>query len=416
MPRDTRLALALGVGISVLVTVAVLTGWPPDSSVAASAGGQVERALAWARIFSIAQIVAFALFFGALLVVRRDPPRTAVVIGVAVVIQLLPLAGPMILGTDGWSYWNVGRITTVLDGNPYLDVPAAFPADVSTAYVYPFWQERVTPYGPGWVAASSAVAFAAGDSADLGAWLFRAVAAISMVLLTVMVSRGSPRPALAAVFVGWNPVFAMQYAGAGHNDAFMAALVVAGLLAATVNRHRIGGLAWALAIAVKWLPLVLIPLQLVHELARKGRSITAWTLVSLAVIGIVATIVFGFSWVEAVRPIIGNATEGVTSVAIWPRLERWAPGAFVRIAPLVLFGLAYTFLLWQAWRGRTRRGLAAGLFLAASPALWSWYLILPASLSAYEDDGLGMSLATVMIAYAGLLHITDVGWVFELFL
>ena len=322
----------------------------------------------------------------------------------------------MILGTDGWSYWNLGRIATVLDGNPYLDVPGAFPADVSTAYVAPVWQERVTPYGPAWVAASSVVAFAAGDSAYLGAWLFRAMAAISMVVLTVMVSRGSPRPALAAVLVGWNPVFALQYAGAGHNDAFMAALVVGGLLAATVNRHRIGGLAWALAIAVKWLPLVLIPMQLVDELSRKGRSIVAWTLVSLLVIAIAATVVFGFSWVEAVGPITSNATEGVTSLAIWPRLERWTPGAFVRIAPLVLFGLAYTFLLWQAWRGTTRRGLAAGLFLAASPALWSWYLIWPASLSAYEDDGLGMSVATVLIVYAGVLHMTDVGWVFELFL
>ena len=73
--------------------------------------------------------VAFAIYLGALLLVRRRPAALRAVLVVAVVIQLLPLSGPLLLSTDAWAYWEYGRIAAVHDGNPYVDTPSEFPDD-----------------------------------------------------------------------------------------------------------------------------------------------------------------------------------------------------------------------------------------------------------------------------------------------
>ena len=39
----------------------------------------------------------------------------------------LPLAAPLLLSTDAWTYWDYGRIAAVHGGNPYRDPPAEFP-------------------------------------------------------------------------------------------------------------------------------------------------------------------------------------------------------------------------------------------------------------------------------------------------
>jgi hypothetical protein len=103
-----------------------------------------------------------------------------------------------------------------------------------------------------------------------GLYAFRTVAALSAVALAVLAWRLSPRrKALAAAFVGWNPLVALHSAGGGHNDALMMVLVVTALGLA-VHRPRAGGAAWAVAIALKWIPLALLPLHLLAGAAPAG--------------------------------------------------------------------------------------------------------------------------------------------------
>ena len=42
-------------------------------------------------------------------------------------VQLLPLAGPVLLSTDVYTYWDYARISTEHGGNPYTDVPSDHP-------------------------------------------------------------------------------------------------------------------------------------------------------------------------------------------------------------------------------------------------------------------------------------------------
>ena len=85
-----------------------------------------------------------------------------------------------------------------------------------------------------------------GSSADATAWTYKALAAAAMLAAALLAARLSRRPALALVLVGWNPAMALDFAGGGHNDAWMAALVVAALALARVGppaacRGRLGG-------------------------------------------------------------------------------------------------------------------------------------------------------------------------------
>ena len=68
-----------------------------------------------------------------------------------------------------------------------------------------------------------------------------------MLAAALLAARLSRRPALALVLVGWNPAMALDFAGGGHNDAWMAALVVAALALAASGRRQLAGAAWATA-------------------------------------------------------------------------------------------------------------------------------------------------------------------------
>ncbi len=228
--------------------------------------------LGWIRIFAVTQAAAFGLYGVTLLLIRRAAPRMAAVVVLAAVIQLLPLLAPLMLSSDVWGYWNAGRIAVVDGGNPYVDTPATYPDDPSLPFTRGVWRDQTTAYGPAFTVGSEAVAAVVGEDAATAAWLYKAAAGLLMVALTMLVSLVAPRPAFAAAFVGWNPVFAMQFAGSGHNDVLMITLVVAGILLGLRGRATGAGTAWSIGVFVRWLPIIL----LCHSSCWKtGRDIAA---------------------------------------------------------------------------------------------------------------------------------------------
>jgi hypothetical protein len=48
-----------------------------------------------------------------------------VVCCVVAAIQLIPLAGPLLLSRDVYAYWTYGRLITDHDANPYAVPPSA---------------------------------------------------------------------------------------------------------------------------------------------------------------------------------------------------------------------------------------------------------------------------------------------------
>lgn len=396
-------SLLPGIGIAFAVGLCTLLAWPAGSMVAAQPAAGSTGDVHWIRLFAFAQLVAFVLFAMAVLVMRRWPARTLHVVVIAAIIQLTPLAAPLMLSTDAYSYWNAGRLAALDTANPYRDVPADYPDDPSFPYTPEEWRQRTTVYGPAFTAVSEGVARVVGDQAQGAAWLFRAMAGVSMVGLTILASRMTKRAAFAGAFVGWNPIFAIQFAGAGHNDVLMVTLIILGLWFLHRKQIRMAAALWAISLFVKSLVAVLIPLQLLEDRARGRQPLLGSLGLWILAIAVLSTLSFGWFWPGSFLPVFESAAaDDLNSLSLWPRIASRLPALIVKLGPLIGFAIAYVVLLRQAWQGRARHGLAMGLLLVASPFLWTWYVITPAALAAVEDDRPALAIAFGLCAYTGL--------------
>jgi hypothetical protein len=66
-------------------------------------------------------------------------------------------------------------------------------------------------------------------------------------------------PRERVLIYAWSPLAVWEFAGNGHLDAAMIALVLLALLAARLHRQALAGLALGAAVLVKFFPLVLVP-------------------------------------------------------------------------------------------------------------------------------------------------------------
>lgn len=381
------------------MAAATAAAWPDDSPLVPRNGGRPAGDAGWAWLFLGCLIgAALAYAVGLALVGRLGAPRAGVAV-LAAAIQLAPLGAPLLLSTDAWTYWDYGRIAVVQGGNPYRDAPEDFPDDPAFTFVGADWRDSTSVYGPAFTLASEPLAQAAGSSADAAAWIYKVLGAAAILAAAGLAARLSPRPAFAAAFVGWNPVLAVHFAGGGHNDAWMIALVLGALALAASGRRQLAGAAWALAILVKWVPLVLLPLRALEARAQGRRVGHAGLAGALVAIAALAWWRYGSGWLGAFGPLARNANQE-TSFALPHRLTQLGVPREAALAALgVAFAVAYVWLAREALRGRARLGLAAGLALLATPYLAPWYTAWAVPLAAAEDDRGAQLLALALTAY-----------------
>lgn len=357
-------------------------------------GGRPE---AWA--FLALAAAAFVAYAAGLAAAARAGHALNAVLGLGAAIQLAPLAGPLLLSTDAWSYWTYARIRLVHGGNPYVDPPAAFGGDPALDWIGRDWLDVTSVYGPLFTLASEVVAAATGASPGATAWAYKVLAAAAVVAAMLLVARVAPRPALAAAFVGWNPLLALHHAGGGHNDAWVGCLVVAALALGAAGRRQGAGVAWAAAILLKWVPLVLLPLRALEARAAGRRVGHLGFAAAALVIVAAATWRYGVDWVRAAVPLAENA-DRTTRFALPHRAEQLGVPVNVAIAVFAAaFVVAYAWLCVQAARGRARIALAAALLLLASPYVAPWYLAWLVPLAALEEDRLARALTLGLTAY-----------------
>jgi hypothetical protein len=362
-------------------------------------GGLLEGDSTWAWLYLAGEIVAFAAYVAGLLLLRRNGTRLVAVAALAAAIQLAPLAAPLLISSDAWTYWDYARIAVVHDANPYTDTPSQFPNDPAYPYIGGAWHDATSVYGPLFTLGSEPVAVAAGSSADAAAWIFKSLAALAILGTVALAASLARRKAYAAALVGWNPLLALHFAGGGHNDAWMALLVMGALALAASGRRQLAGASWAAAILVKWVAAVFLPLRALEARAQ-GRRVGHYGFAAVALLVVAAASVqFGWHWLEAFGPLARNANKE-TQFALPHRLKELGVPHGVAIGLFAAgFLLAYLWLARQAWRGRARLGLAAGLLLCATPYLVPWYAVWALPLAASEDDPPAQWLAVAITAY-----------------
>jgi alpha-1,6-mannosyltransferase len=369
--------------------VAAATAWTDASPVAARAGGRISGDRAWALAFLGVLVLAFVLYLAGLQLLRGRRAGVAWVAAVGLAVQLAPLAGPLLLSADAWTYWGYARLD-----DPYEQTPAEVRDPASYRWLGERWRDTTSVYGPAFslaVEPTSAI-----ESPSAVAWLFRGVAAAAMCLCVLAAARAGP---LAAAFVGWNPVVAVHAAGGGHNDAWLGALVVGALMFGATGRRQLAGVAWVLGSFIKWIPLLLLPLRVLEaRTTRRPVGHAGFALAAVAVV-VLATWRYGLSWVEAFGPLARNAQD-TTSFALPSRLTQLGVPKGVAVAlAAAAFVVAYAWLARQAWRGHARVALAAGVLLLCAPYVTPWYLAWVVPLAAVEEDRTARLLALALTAY-----------------
>jgi hypothetical protein len=190
--------------------------------------------------------------------------------------------------------------------------------------------------------------------------------AIIFVLLDVL--RRTGQPAHLVLAFAWNPLLAVEVAGSGHIDIVGALLLVVSAAALVRRWWATAAVALGLAIAVKFLPVVLLPLYWKRVRIRDAALAAA----------VVAILYVPF--LNHGRIPIGSLGTYVQSFRfngpLFAALDRVAP-------PQLLVGLAVVVGLVTATRlRRAKRELSLDQFawpmaasLLCAPAVFPWYLL-----------------------------------------
>src|ERR1043166_5111040 len=132
----------LGLAIAALLALAAIAASWPGSALRA---GAPEGSDLPSTVFLVAACCAFALYLGAVYLVRRRGTSVAVVCAIAVAIQLVPLIGPLVISRDVWAY---GRLAAVQHVNPYTVSPARFAQGPASRRMATGWRTSKSVYGP----------------------------------------------------------------------------------------------------------------------------------------------------------------------------------------------------------------------------------------------------------------------------
>ncbi len=378
---------------------------------------------------------------GAFLVVAREAWRGRVGIRSVAAAALMSLgvavAAPLLLSRDVYSYAIYGRMPALYDANPYVRVPADFPADAFLPVVSGAWLRTVSLYGPVFTSMSGAlVKVFRSPEATVAAFKVLSGVGIALTMAFAAAACRIVRPervALAVAVVGLNPVVVLHTVGGGHNDALVAAGLSAGLLLALrATRGRRPLRRWALGAT-----LVLTVAALIKIVAAIPLALWVWSVVRrtepgrrahvavehLAVTGLVAVFAFlpylqGWSTLRPLSTLssLQGWASGPGLVARGARSLGEAIGGsgtgdildvMVSVAFLAIFLLVSLRLLRRAlpegcgddW------GIALLAFALSAPYLIPWYAawILP-FVPLMRDP----RLAGVALVVAGVLGVTGV--------
>lgn len=323
---------------------------------------------------------------------------------------------------DARALWHYGD-------NPLSVPPIAYPLDPIALRV-PAWQSTPSVYGPLWYLLSGLPLVAAGD--DLWAnvlgqkLLTAAFLLVTTVLAMCTAERIRPGAGVAAgVIVGWNPLLQFETAGNAHNDIVMLCLTLAAFYALARGWWRAVFPLLALAVAAKYIVVLLGPLLLIWMLRRRDvprRDI----LISLILGALVGGCLFlpflqNGVLITALRREASFATASPTAV-LHTFLLRYLPLDGVEMLTLIKviltppLAVAYLVMLWRIPRDAdlaalVERTVTTLLWFFAFGVAWfgPWYATILLPLGALLPNQRSAQVAMLFTAGAMLLYV-PLGW------
>lgn len=320
--------------------------------------------MAWLTLACIAYLLAIWQLFS-----TRGFPRRVVVIGLALaaVSQLAFLRLPAGPNDDIHRYVWDGRLQR-LGYNPYVVVPGD-PAvkKLHTPETRTLNNPDLTsPYPPG-----AQLFFRAVTAIRESVFALKiafAVCAFGIAIVLLGLLRSNGRGSHLILAYAWNPLLAIEVAGSGHIDIVGALLLVISLAALARRWRAIAAVTFGLAVAVKFLPLVLLPLY--------------WKRIRLREAAISAG-VLGLLYV----PFLNHGRIPTGSLGTYVRTFRFNGPVFAVLdglaSPQLLAGLAVlvgfaTSILLRRHRDQSSPEIFAwpmAASLLCAPVVFPWYLL-----------------------------------------
>jgi hypothetical protein len=367
---------------------------------------------------------------------QRATPRDLLLVGA---LWALPLAaGPALFSRDLFSYLADGALLHA-GLNPYTHAPDALSgihhAGLLNA-VSPFWRHTTAPYGPSFMGLSSVIAAIAGSHLIAGVLLLRSIELASLVSLAIFVPRLArllgADPGRAVWLAVISPLVLLELIAAGHNDALMSALLVAGVTLALERRPLLGIVLCALAATVKFPALagvVFIAIAWWRDGPAGGVRIAALRIAALAAgatavvfvaVGIASGL--GLDWIsggllsstDKLRLAITPSTAiGYTGASVLHAIGIGvASKSLESAAGTVLLALTAVLAIMLCRRVRYANlplylGVLLLVSVMAGPAAWPWYLIWGITLVAATRTGQGWRWLPIVIAATSFLVRAD---------
>ena len=320
--------------------------------------------MAWLTLAATAYLLAVRELFATAAFARR-----VVVIGLvlAAVWHIEFLRVPSAAGEDIHRYVWDGRLQR-LGYNPYVVVPS----DPAVKGLHTSETRNMsspdlpTPYPPGAELFFRAVTAIQESTFALKTAFVVCDFAIAFLLLDVL--RRNKHEAHLVLVYAWSPLLAIEVAGSGHLDILGALLVLISVVALGRRWRTTAAMALALAIAVKFLPIVLLPFY--------------WKRVRLRDAAL-AVVVIGLLYV----PFLSHGRIPLGSLGTYVQSFRFNGPIFAILnhvaSPRLLAALAVVVgLVTATWLRRTSPEWSPEVFawpmtasLLCSPVIFPWYLI-----------------------------------------
>ncbi len=359
------------------------------------------------RFVETAVLCGIAFFAAASAFVRLPAGRLATATFWSVAILLRLVALPLEPGDDIWRYQWEGKVQNA-GFNPYVLAPNDEQLGPLRAE-FPDWnrinhRDYSAIYPPG-----AELIFAALSRFSAIALVYKllfALADLAALGILLRLIGGSARQ-VDAVWYAWNPLVVYSFAGAAHFDSLMILPMLAGIWffvrsrgapdPARAWRYAIfGAVAMGLAISIKLIPLLLLPVC-IFALGRR-----AWVLAISIVIPALLSLPFGFPrsaiWDSLGRFIYVTRLDDmfwwIIEDTVWPNTHQknYHYNVVILIAVVVI-----SLFFIRNWK----RGLlwAMGTALILSPVLHPWYCTWILPLAAWRRADGWQVLSVTLFAY-----------------
>ncbi len=241
-----------------------------------------------------ALFILMLLAYGVSLACARTLSMRAIALAIGAMYAFI-LLSPQLELSDIFNYLGYARLGALHGLNPYTHVIANEQYDPVSLFAT--WHHWPSPYGPLFTLLTYPVA---GLSLSSAYWVMKAIIVLLSAGLVALVWQCARQlghdPRYAVLFVGANPIVLIYEIGGFHNDPVMLVPMMAAISLLLARRYRWAGAMLAVAIAIKFTAVLLLPfLLLAARPARRSLQVLLGVVLGGIPLAAATIAAFGFA-------------------------------------------------------------------------------------------------------------------------